>query len=485
MPPFYHQLSTRHFSAIFKAAGANLQKPALMGEWQKIRFVSGFERHPCQFSIRVYTRRMSKENGPSDPIYADPVFQMALQQFEIIADHLEIAHDMRARIIYPKRAVSVALPIERDNGSIQVFHGYRVQHHLAVGPTKGGTRYSTNLTIGESAALAVWMSWKCSLTGLPYGGAKGGIRVDPATLSKRELEVLSRRYMQEMIPFVGPHMDVMAPDMGTNEQVMAWFMDTYSVHVGCAMGEIVTGKPVSLGGVPGRREATGRGVVYLIERALNHLKIAPGDCTAIVQGFGNVGSVTAGGLAFKSGMTVTGLSDHTVCLYNPKGLDVAAADRYVAEHGILKGFDQGDEVDADEFLTLPCDVLVPAAVERVITEKNAGRLKCRILAEAANGPTTPDADEILNERWDEIFVIPDILCNSGGVIVSYFEWVQDLQNFFWSDIEIMDRLYRILESAFTNVIKRSKERGVPHRTAALSIGVEKVLAARKARGLFP
>lgn len=428
---------------------------------------------------------MSLENGPSDPIYADPVFQMALQQFEIIADHLDIAQDMRARIIYPKRAISVALPIERDNGKIDVFHGYRVQHHLAVGPTKGGTRYSPNLTIGESAALAVWMSWKCALAGLPYGGAKGGIRVDPRTLSKRELETLSRRYMQEMIPFVGPHMDVMAPDMGTNEQVMAWFMDTYSVHVGHAMGEIVTGKPVAVGGIQGRREATGRGVVYLIERALNHLKIAPGDCTAIVQGFGNVGSVTAGGLAFKSRMKVTGISDHTVALFDPNGIDVAAADRYVAEHGVLEGFDQGDRVDPEEFLTLPCDVLVPAAVEQVITEKNAGQLKCRVLAEAANGPVTPGADEILNQRWDEIFVIPDILCNSGGVIVSYFEWVQDLQNFFWSDVETMDRLYRILETAFAAVIKRAKDRGVPHRTAALSIGVERVLAARQARGLFP
>ncbi len=260
---------------------------------------------------------MANGDPPSDPIYSDPVFQMAMQQFEVIADHLEIPEGTRRRLIYPKRAVSVALPIERDNGEVHVFHGYRVQHHLSIGPTKGGTRYSPDLTIGESAALAVWMSWKCALAGLPYGGAKGGIRVDPRSLSRRELEVLSRRYMQEMIPFVGPQMDVMAPDMGTNEQVMAWFMDTYSVHMGCALGEIVTGKPVALGGVQGRREATGRGVIYLIERALNMLKITPADCTAIVQGFGNVGSVTAAGLAYKSGMKVTGLSDHTVALYDP------------------------------------------------------------------------------------------------------------------------------------------------------------------------
>ena len=421
----------------------------------------------------------------SDPIYADPVFQMAKQQVEIIADYLEIAPGNRERLIYPKRAVSVALPIHRDNGSVEVFHGYRVQHHLAVGPTKGGTRFSANLTIGECAALAVWMSWKCALTGLPYGGAKGGVRVNPSTLSKHELELVSRRYMQEMIPFVGPHIDVMAPDMGTNEQIMAWFMDTYSVHVGYAAGEIVTGKPVSLGGVAGRREATGRGVVFLIERALDHLKIKPGDCTAIVQGFGNVGSVTAGGLAFKSGMKIVGISDHTAAIYDPKGLDMAAADRHVAQHGTLHDFPGGERVDPGELLTMPCDVLVPAAVERVITGGNAGKLRCRILAEAANGPTTPDADEILNQRREEVFVIPDVLCNSGGVIVSYFEWVQDLQNFLWSDIETADRLYRILDTAFTAVIKRSKERRIPHRTAALSIGIERVLAARQARGLFP
>jgi glutamate dehydrogenase (NAD(P)+) len=426
-------------------------------------------------------------NGVSstDPIYSDPVFQMAKRQFEIISDHLEIPLDRRERIIYPKRAVSVALPIHRDDGTVDVFHGYRVQHHLAVGPTKGGTRYAANLTIGECAALAIWMSWKCALTGLPYGGAKGGIRVDPHTLSPHELEIVSRRYMQEMIPFVSPHTDVMAPDMGTNEQVMAWLMDTYSVHAGYAVGEIVTGKPVSLGGLPGRREATGRGVIFLIERALDHLKIKPEGCTAIVQGFGNVGSVTACGLAFKSGMKIVGISDHTVSLYDPKGIDVAAADRHVAEHGVLRDFPQGERVNAADFLTLPCDVLVPAAVERVITEENAGKLQCRILAEAANGPTTPDADEILNQRWDEVFVIPDVLCNAGGVIVSYFEWVQGLQNFLWSDIETTDRLYRTLDTAFTAVIKRAKEQKIPHRMAALAIGVERVMAARLSRGLFP
>ena len=421
-----------------------------------------------------------------ESIYAsDPVFRMAVRQFEVLADHLDMPQQYRERIIQPKRSVTVSLPIERDDGRVEVFHGFRVQHHLSIGPTKGGTRFAPHLTLGESAALAIWMSWKCALMNLPYGGAKGGVAVDPNALTKRELEKLSRRYMQEMIPFVGPRTDIMGPDMGTNAQVMAWFMDTYSVHAGHAVPEIVTGKPVAIGGVAGRRESTGRGVVFLIERALDHLKIEPAKCTAIVQGFGNVGSVTACGLAYKSGMKITGLSDHTVCLYDPKGLDVAAADRHVQEHKTLKDFPQGERVPADDFLTLPCDVLVPAAVERVIHASNAARLRCRVLAEAANGPTTPEADEVLEKRRDEIFVIPDVLCNAGGVVTSYFEWVQDMQSLFWSDIEMTDRLYRILGTAFSAVIKRSKERKISTRTAAMAIGVERVLDAKRDRGLFP
>ena len=416
---------------------------------------------------------------------SDPVFRMAVKQFDVLADHLEIPQQYRQRIIQPKRSVTVSLPIELDDGRVEVYHGYRVQHHLSIGPTKGGTRFSPSLTLGESAALAIWMSWKCALMNLPYGGAKGGVAVNPNELSHREMEKLSRRYMQEMIPFVGPRTDIMGPDMGTNAQVMAWFMDTYSMHAGHAVPEIVTGKPVAIGGVAGRRESTGRGVVFLIERALDHLKIEPAKCTAIVQGFGNVGSVTACGLAYKSGMKVTGLSDHTVCLYDANGLDVAAADRHVQEHKTLRDFGQGERIPAEDFLTLPCDVLVPAAVERVIHASNAARLRCRVLAEAANGPTTPEADEVLDTRWDEIFVIPDVLCNAGGVVTSYFEWVQDMQSLFWSDIEMTDRLYRILDAAFSATIKRSKERKISTRTAAMAIGVERVLAAKRDRGLFP
>ncbi len=418
-------------------------------------------------------------------IYDDEMFKMACDQFQVIADYLSIDQNDRERLMYPKRAIAVTLPIHMDDGSTRTFQGYRVQHHLTLGPTKGGTRFAPSLSMGETAALAMWMSWKCALSNLPYGGAKGGVAVDPTKLSRTELEGVSRRYMQEMIPFVGPHTDIMGPDMGTNEQIMAWFMDTYSVYQGYAVNEIVTGKPVSIGGTEGRREATGRGVVYLIERAMNMLKIDPEKCTAIVQGFGNVGSVAALSLAYKSGVKIVGISDATVALYNAKGIDIKAAEQHVFKKGNLRAFAQADRVDPNELLTMKCDVLVPAAVDRVITGKNAGKLQCRILAEAANGPTTPEADLILEKRWDEIFVIPDILCNAGGVIVSYFEWVQGLQSFPWSETEVTDKLFRILEHSFSQVIRRAKEHKIAHRTAAMAIGVERVLRAKKTRGLFP
>jgi glutamate dehydrogenase (NAD(P)+) len=418
-------------------------------------------------------------------IYDDDVFRMACAQFAVIADYLNIDQNDRDRLMYPKRAIAVTLPVHMDDGSTKTFQGYRVQHHLTLGPTKGGTRFAPSLSMGETAALAMWMSWKCALANLPYGGAKGGIACDPTKLSHRELESLSRRYMQEMIPFVGPHTDIMGPDMGTNEEVMAWFMDTYSVYQGYSVSEIVTGKPVSIGGTEGRRESTGRGVVYLIERAMDMLKMDPAKCTAIVQGFGNVGSVAALSLALKTGIKIVGISDATVALYNPKGIDVKAAEQHVIKKGNLKAFDQGDRIDPNEMLIMPCDVLVPAAVDRVITEKNAAQLKCRILAEGANGPTSPEADLILEKRWDEVFLIPDILCNAGGVIVSYFEWVQGLQSFLWSEMEVTDKLFRILEHSFTQVIRRAKENKISHRTAAMSIGVERVLKAKSVRGLFP
>jgi glutamate dehydrogenase (NAD(P)+) len=409
---------------------------------------------------------------------------MARAQFTVIADHIGIPEDERDRLLYPKRAVTVSCPIHRDDGSLEVFEGYRVQHHLTLGPTKGGTRFSLSVDIGEVAALAIWMSWKCALAGLPYGGAKGGVTVNPRALSAHELESLSRRYMQEMIPFVGPHTDVMAPDMGTNEQIMAWFMDTYSMYQGKTVTEIVTGKPVSAGGTLGRREATGRGVVYLAERAMQRLRIASSGATAIVQGFGNVGAVTALELA-KRGVRVIGVSDHSACYFDARGLDIPAMDRHMARSGALAGFSKELLFDPSELLVQSCDVLVPAALERVITAETALRLRCRVLAEGANGPTTPDADRILDERRSDIFVIPDILCNAGGVIVSYFEWVQDLQQFFWTEEEVMQRLNQILERAFVQVMARAERDGVPHRTAAMAIGVEKVRRAKQVRGLFP
>jgi glutamate dehydrogenase (NAD(P)+) len=417
-------------------------------------------------------------------VYSGPVFDMAANQFTVIADHLSIPLDERDRLLLPKRAITVSCPIHRDDGTIAVFEGYRVQHHLTLGPTKGGTRFAPSVDIGEVAALAIWMSWKCALAGLPYGGAKGGVRVDLTRLSRRELELLSRRYMQEMIPFVGPHTDVMAPDMGTNEQVMAWFMDTYSMYQGHTVTEIVTGKPVASGGTVGRREATGRGVAYLAKRVLNELSIKLNTATAVIQGFGNVGSYAALELQ-QYGLKVIAVSDHTGALYDKSGLDIPALMQHASTHGSIAGFSNELAFDLDQILTLPCDVVVPAAMERVIDARVAENMKCRVLAEGANGPTTPEADLVLEKRQDEIFVIPDILCNSGGVVVSYFEWVQDLQQLFWEEEEVTRREYHILDRAFDQMVKRAKADNIPHRTAAMAIGVEKVRAAKTTRGLFP
>lgn len=417
-------------------------------------------------------------------VYSGPVFDMAVNQFGVIADHLSIPLDERDRLLMPKRAVTISCPIHRDDGTTAVFEGYRVQHHLTLGPTKGGTRFAASVDLGEVAALAIWMSWKCALVGLPYGGAKGGIGVDPSTLSKHELEALSRRYMQEMIPFVGPHTDVMAPDMGTNEQVMAWFMDTYSMYQGRTVTEIVTGKPVSAGGTLGRREATGRGVAYLTRRVMQDLQIRVSGATAVVQGFGNVGSVAALEL-HNMGVKVIAVSDHTGALHRPEGLDIPGIVDHAATRGSLAGYAAELAFDPREILTLPCDVVVPAALERVIDADIAARLRCRVVAEGANGPTTPEADLVLEQRQDEIFLIPDILCNSGGVVVSYFEWVQDLQQLFWEEEEVTRREYQILDRAFDRMVARARRDKVFNRTAAMAIGVERVRGAKTTRGLFP
>jgi glutamate dehydrogenase (NAD(P)+) len=416
-------------------------------------------------------------------IYDHPTFRMACQQFDLVAEYWQIPEDERARLKFPKRSMTVALPVHMDNGATRVFTGHRVQHHLTLGPTKGGLRYHPDVALGEVAALAMWMSWKCALTGLPYGGAKGGIACDPRTLSQTELERLTRRYTQEMIPFIGEKVDVMAPDMGTNEQTMAWMMDTYSVHTGYTVPSIVTGKPVSIGGSLGRRESTGRGVGYLINRAMDTIGLEPGQSRAVVQGFGNVGSVAAFSLA-KYGVKIVGLSDVSGGLHNAKGIDLWELEKYAAEKRAIAGFPGAEAASNEQLLELPCEILVPAALERQITGANAAKIKCRILAEAANGPTTPEADVILDQR-PEIFILPDILCNAGGVIVSYFEWVQDLQSFFWTETEVMDKLFRILEGAFVQVLALSRKQKVSMRMAALSVGIKRVQEAKRIRGLFP
>ncbi len=417
------------------------------------------------------------------PMYDSPMFHMACQQFDLVADFMDIPENARDRLKMPKRALSVAIPVRRDDGSTTVFMGHRVQHHLTLGPTKGGIRYHPDVTVGEVAALAMWMSWKCSLVGLPYGGAKGGVACDPRSLSLGELERLTRRFTQELIPVIGPQLDIPAPDMGTNEQVMAWMMDTYSLQIGHCVPGVVTGKPVLLGGSLGRREATGRGVAYLAGRAMDTLGIQASGSTAVIQGYGNVGSVAALSLA-KQGVKIIAVSDAFGGLHNPNGLDIRALDEYVAQNRTVVGFPEAEPVTNEEMLLIPCDVLAPCAMERQITEANAGKIQCRILAEGANGPTTPEADAILKQR-PEIFLIPDILCNAGGVIVSYFEWVQDIQSFFWGEGEIMDKLFRTLEGAYIQTLNLSRKRSIPMRFAALSLGIQRVHEAKTLRGLYP
>ncbi len=416
-------------------------------------------------------------------IYAHPTFDMALQQFDLVADHLAIPETDRGWLKYPKRALTVACPVRMDDGSTKVFAGYRVQHHFALGPTKGGIRFHPDVMLGEVAALALWMSWKCALAGLPYGGAKGGVSVDPRALSVGELERLTRRYTQELVNFIGPQTDIPAPDVGTNEQVMAWMMDTYSIHAGHPVPAVVTGKPVHLGGSLGRREATGRGVAYLAGRAMDTLGLEASGATAVIQGYGNVGAIAAQSLV-KQGLRIIAVSDVNGGIHNPRGLDLRQLDAWVVEHRTVAGFPESEPITNADLLTLPCEVLVPAALERQITAANAGQLRCRVLAEGANGPTTPEADLILNQRGD-VFVVPDILCNAGGVVVSYFEWVQDLQSFFWSEGEVMDKLFRILEGAFHNTLNLARKQNLPMRTAALSLGIKRVWEAKKTRGLFP
>lgn len=411
-----------------------------------------------------------------------PTFRLAVAQFDQVAEAMNLDTNLRERLKTPQRSLLVALPIRMDDGNVRVFQGYRVQHDSARGPSKGGLRYHQDVSLGEVAALAMWMTWKTALAGLPYGGAKGGVTVDPHTLSLAELERLTRRYAAEIFPLIGPDKDIPATDIGTNQQVMAWFMDTYSQQVGFAVPGAVTGKPQSIGGSLGREEATGRGVVNVTIEALRRKGINLEDTSVVIQGIGNVGSHTAK-IFNEAGARVIGISDVTGGLFNPKGLPIDDVLQRRSSGLPLRDIKAGDHLTNDELLTQECTVLVPAALSEQITGNNAERLRCRILTEAANGPTTMEADAILNDR--DVFIIPDILANSGGVIVSYFEWVQDVQRFFWNERDIRQRLHTIITSAFHRTLHFAEKKNTTMRTAALMNGIDQVAQAHTARGLYP
>jgi glutamate dehydrogenase (NAD(P)+) len=411
-----------------------------------------------------------------------PLFRTALTQFEQAVPYADVNVSIAERLRYPERAVMVTVPIRRDEGHVDVFPAYRVQHSSVLGPTKGGIRYDPHVTLGECAALSVWMTWKCALLRLPYGGAKGGVRCNPRELSLRELERLTRRYTSELMGVIGPQEDIPAPDMATNEQTMAWMMDTYSMQVGHAVPEIVTGKPVSLGGSLFRREATGAGVVMVIERACQRLGWRLSDQRCVVQGFGNVGGIAAHELA-AMGATVLGVSDVSGGIYSAAGLDLGAVRRWVDDRGSLAGYPEVQHVSNSELLELPCDILVLAALEDQLTAENAPRIETKLVAEGANGPTSIEADAILAERG--ILVLPDVLTNAGGVTVSYFEWVQDLGRLFWTREEIRARLAEKLSDAFDRVWRLADEKNISLRQAALVAGINEVAGALKARGIYP
>jgi len=426
----------------------------------------------------------SSENNhsPNTVFESSATYRMALSQLESVAQLLKMDHGILQRLSVPKRAMIVSVPVRMDDGSTRVFNGYRVQHSLTSGPSKGGLRYHPSVDLGEVAALSMWMSWKCGIMNLPFGGAKGGITCDPEALSTGEKERLTRRFTEEVLSIIGPRMDVMAPDMGTDEQTMAWIMDTYSMKVGYACPEIVTGKPVELGGCLGRREATGRGVTFCILEALKDLNFKPEEATAVVQGFGNVGAITCAELT-KNGIKVIAVSDRYGAIHNALGIDIVELQNFVSGGNLLKDFPKAKQIDADEMLILPCTILVPAALERVIHLKNAAKLKCKILAEAANGPTTPEADAIISKS--DMYIIPDILCNAGGVTVSYFEWVQDIQQLLWSEEQVNHKLYELMIKAFRRVRDLALSKRISMRLAALSLGVEKIALEKIKRGLFP
>ncbi|HKG21114.1 MAG TPA: Glu/Leu/Phe/Val dehydrogenase [Blastocatellia bacterium] len=414
-------------------------------------------------------------------IKEDNPFESMMQRFDEAARLLKLDPNVYTILRWPNRELTVYIPVLMDDGNYQVFTGYRVQHNFARGPAKGGIRYSPEVTIDEVRALAAWMTWKCAVVNIPFGGAKGGIICDPRQMSPTELERLTRRYTAELLDFIGPEKDVPAPDMNTNEQVMAWIMDTYSMHMRHTVTAVVTGKPIEIGGSRGRREATGRGLLIVCNEACKKFNLDIPGTRVVIQGAGNVGG-TAALLMHQQGYKIIGIADITGALYNPKGLDVPAVLAYLKEHKTVEDFAEADHISTEELLEVECEILMPAATENQITSQNAHRIKCRILAEGANGPTTADADEII--AANNVFVIPDILANAGGVTVSYFEWVQDRMGFFWSEAEVNSRLQEIMVSSFNDVVGFAEKYNVNTRLAAYMLAIDRVAYDTRLRGIY-
>jgi len=410
------------------------------------------------------------------------LYDVAVAQFNDAAERLGLSQAMRAILSRPKRELVVNFPVRMDNGNVEMFTGYRVQHNINRGPAKGGIRFSPHVSLDEVRALAMWMTWKCAVVGIPFGGAKGGVICDPRRMSRIELERMTRRYATEISILMGPNSDIPAPDMNTNPQVMAWIMDTYSMHQGYSVPAVITGKPLSIGGSEGRLEATARGVQVITREAMRDNGMLPENSSVVIQGFGNVGSITAR-LMHELGCKVVGLSDINGGIYNPNGINIPRALRYSKEHGTLLELPETEPVTNQELLELPCDILIPAALENQITLENAARIKARMIVEAANGPTTPEAEHILYDRG--ITIVPDILANAGGVTVSYFEWVQDLQRFFWAEHEINNRLEAIMVKAYQAVQHKSHEQEVNLRLGAYLLAVARVAEATELRGVYP
>ncbi len=422
-------------------------------------------------------------NIESRPEFDSQMYNEAVGQFNRVAELMGLDDNVADRLRVPQKSTVVSFPFRHDTYTdVETIFGYRVQHLTTMGPTKGGIRFDTDVDLGEVAALAMWMTWKCSIVGVPFGGAKGGVRINPMNLSRAELQRVTRRFTMEIINVIGPDTDIPAPDLGTNEQVMAWLMDTYSQHVGHAVPAIVTGKPPALGGSVARREATGRGLMFLLPQAAAAVDLDPTEATIAIHGFGNVGRFAAVA-AHEMGAKVVAVSDISGAIYNPDGLDVTAAGKWVDENRFLEGFPDADFIEGKELFGLDVDVLVPAAIQNVIRKDNAHDIKARLIIEGANGPTTLEADDILGDR--EVMIIPDILANAGGVTVSYFEWVQDMQKYFWSENETIGRLREIMTRAFDEVHTISQREGVNMRTAALIKGIRRVADAKLVRGVFP